>query len=76
LPCTHPNFGLGVFRTQKKADAPDSAEQLHARSARRILIEGDSVWTVRRVAAALNQAVGKVNATGAEISQGLPDDFC
>src|SRR5450755_2709344 len=52
-----------------------SAEEFHARSARRILIEGYGVMTVGGVAAALNEAVDKIGAVGAELSQCLRDDF-
>jgi hypothetical protein len=52
-----------------------SAEEFHAGAGGGILIEGNSVLTFCCMATALNEAVGKVGAAGAEFPHCLRDDF-
>ena len=52
-----------------------SAQQLHPGSARRIPIEGEGVLRFGRVAAALDETIGKVGMAGGELPQCLSDDF-
>jgi hypothetical protein len=51
-----------------------SAQQ-HTCSRCGILIERDRVFAFHRVAAALDQAIGKIRAAGAELPQRLRHDF-